>query len=245
MKTLFVFSLAVACITTRAQNIVIKDVELMGEKIIVSYDLEDSNPQNEYRLELYASKDNFASPLAKVKGDIGLEIKPGANKKIEWTVREDIGDYKGLISLEVRGKVYVPFVKLQSFNTNESYKRGKSYTVSMKAGNTNAIHVELYKGGQRISGEMNHPNNGSYTLSIPSNAKPGKDYRIKITDSKNSEDLIYSPVFKVKPKFPLVLKVIPVLAIGGLIAILGGGGEDKTTTTTTETNIPLPSPPGG
>ncbi len=224
------------------QNVVITNVELAGEKIIVSYDLEDANSQNEYKLDLYASKDNFVSPLTKVKGDVGGEIKPGLNKKIEWTVREEIGGFKGQIALEVRGKVYVPFVKLKNFNASSSYKRGKSYTLNMKAGNTNAIHVELYKGSQRVSGEMNHPNNGSYTLTIPTNAKPGKDYRIKVTDSKNNEDLIYSPFFKVKPKFPLLLKVIPVLAIGGLIATLGGGPTEPDPIT--ESNIPLPIPPG-
>lgn len=212
-------------LTVLGQKVLIKKIELAGEKIIVHYDLEDSNPGNEYKLDLYASKDNYATALTKVSGDIGAEVKPGANKKVEWTVREEIGGYKGRIALELRGKVYVPFVKLQNFSTNTSYKRGKSYNIAMKAGNTNPIHVELFKGSQRIIGENNHPNNGSYTLSVPSSAKPGKDYRIKITDSKNGDEVIYSPFFKVKPKLPLLVKVLPILAVGGVAASLGGGGS--------------------
>lgn len=225
MKGLLLITAFLMNLAAFGQTVIIKKIELAGEKIIVHYDLEDSNPGNEYKLDLYASKDNFASPLTKVRGDIGAEVKPGVNKKVEWNVREEIGGYKGRITLELRGKVYVPFVKLLNFGEKNSYKRGKSFTIAMKAGNTNPIHVELYKGSQRISGENNHPNNGSYVLSIPSSAKPGKDYRIKITDSKNSDELIYSPLFKVKPKLPLLLKVLPVLAIGGVAATLGGGSK--------------------
>ena len=239
MKHSILLSVLFITFVTSAQKVVIKKIELAGEKIIVNYDLEDSNPQNEYKLDLFASKDNFATPLAKVAGDVGLEVKPGFNKKIEWSVREELGGYKGRITLEIRGKVYIPFVKLLNFNPSASYKKGKSYNLSLKAGNTNPIHVELYKGSQRISGEMNHPNNGAYTLTIPSGSKPGKDYRIKITDSKSSEDLIYSPFFQVKPKVPFLLKVaLPVLAVGGAVAAFGGGGGSEG-----DSDIPLPPKP--
>jgi hypothetical protein len=84
---------------------------------------------------------------------------------------------------------------------------------------------------------MNHPNNGAYTLTIPGASKPGKDYRIKITDSKSSEDLIYSPFFQVKPKVPFLVKVaVPVLVIGGALAALSGGGSGNS-------DIPLPPKP--
>ena len=239
-QTIFLAAFFTSC-AVAGQNLAIKNVELDGEKIIVNYDLEDSNPRNEYKLDLYASKDNFATPLSKVSGDVGPEVKPGLNKKIIWSVREEIGGYKGRIALEIRGKVYIPFVKLQNFNAGTVYKKGKSYNLSLKAGNTNPIHVELYKGSQRISGEMNHPNNGAYTLTIPGNSKPGSDYRIKITDSKNAEELIYSPNFKVKPKVPAWLKIaVPVLVAGGIIAAIGGGGGEKPGSK----DIPLPGFPG-
>lgn len=225
-----------------SQKVIISGVELAGAKVIVHYELEDNNPNNEYLLNLYCSKDNFTTPLAKVKGDVGSEIKPGKDRKMEWSIREEYGGYKGEIALEIRGKVFVPFVKVLNFNASQSYKRGKSYDVSLKAGNTNPIHVELYKGGQRVSGEMNHPNNGAYSLSIPSNAKPGKDYRLKITDSRNSDQVVFTPFFHVIPKIPLLVKILPVVAVGGALAALsgGGGGETSQSTTTSE----IVNPPG-
>lgn len=209
----------------QAQTVVIKKVELAGEKVIVHYDLEDGNPNNEYKLDLYASRDNFTAPLTKVKGDVGAEVKPGTDRKIEWSIREEYGSYKGRLALEIKGKVYVPFVKLQNFDAGKSYKRGKSYSMSWKPGNTNPINIELYKGGQRISGEMNQPNNGGHTFFVPAQAKPGSDYRLKITDTRNSDDVLYTSNFKVKPKVPLLVKILPVVAVGGVVyALIGSGG---------------------
>lgn len=246
MKNYLVAFTFIVSLSASAQTVVIKKVELAGEKVNVFFDLEGSNSNQEFLINLYASRDNFTIPLAKVKGDVGQEVKGGTNKKIEWSLLEEYGPYKGTLALEIRGKVYTPFVKIQNFDTEQSYKRGKSYDLSLKAGSTNPINVELYKGSQRVSGEINHPNNGAYTLTIPSNAKPGSDYRLKITDSKSSSDIVYSPLFKVKPKVPTVVKLlVPVAVIGGAVVALGGSGKkDKQNGTQTDPDIVLPPFPG-
>jgi hypothetical protein len=217
--------------SVHAQKIAVKKVQLAGDKIIVHYDLEDSNPNNDYQIFLYSSQNSFSTALTHVKGDVGTDVKAGSNRKIEWSIKEELGPYKGKLSLEVRGKVYTPIVKLQGFDVAKKYKRGKTYPLTWKAGTNNPIHIELYKGSQRVIGELNHPNSGNFSLSLPSNAKPGKDYRIKFTDSKNGDEIIYSGYFKVTPKVPMLLKVAPILAVGGAAAVLlggggGGGGEN-------------------
>jgi len=230
------------------QAVTINKVELKGDKVIVHYNLENSNPSSNFLLNLYASNDNFSTPLAKVTGDVGSEVKPGANKKIEWNIRQEYGNFKGKLSLEVRGKVYTPFVKLQNFNTAASYKRGKTHELLWSPGNTDPINVELYKGNQRIQGSMNQSNNGAYSLSIPSDAKTGSDYRLKISNAKNNDEIIYSPNFKVTPKVPLLLKVLPVLVVGGAVAALSGGskGGDNNGGGGGGGEIPTPTlPPGG
>lgn len=227
MNRITMFVLVLCGISATAQTVTIRKVELVMDKVVVIYDLEDSNPNNEYLLSLYASRDNFATPLKSVTGDVGPEIKPGAGKRIEWSIMQDYGAYKGKLSLEVRGKVYVPVAKLQNFDTKKGYKRGHSHNLSWKPGNNNPINIELFKGGQRISGDMNLPNNGSHPFFFPKDAKPGSDYRLKITDPKNPDDVVYSGFFKVTPRIPIYLKVAPVVAVGVLVAILlkGNGGE--------------------
>lgn len=211
-----------------AQSVTIKKIELAGEKVIVHYDLDDSNPNNEYQLNLFASKDKFSAPLTKVKGDVGDAVKPGVDRKVEWNLMQEYGSYKGKLSLELRGRVFVPFVKLKEFDTKKAYKRGKNYDVAWRPGNTNPIHIELYKGSQRVSGELNHPNNGAFSMSISSKVKPGKDYRLKITDSKRNDEIVYSDYFTVIPKIPLIAKLIPALALVGGVAVLAGSGGSST-----------------
>jgi hypothetical protein len=223
LSAIFLFSL----FSAYSQTVVVRKVELQGEKVIVHYDLEDSNPNNEYLLNLFSSKDNFTAPLSKVTGDVGPEIKPGTGKKIEWLIRQEYGGYKGRIALEIRGRVYVPFVKLQDFDATKGFKRGKSYNLAWKVGGTSPVHIELFRGSQRVQGDLNQPNNGNFILSVPSKVKPGKEYRIKFTDSKDGSEIIYSPYFKVKPKIPLWAKIAPVAIIGGVVAILAGGKSGK------------------
>lgn len=223
MKHALLYALLFTTSLAIAQSVAIRKIEIAGTEIVVHYDLEDSNPNNEYQLSLYGSRDNFASPLTRVTGDIGPEVKPGVGKIVRWNAVGEIGNYKGRLALELRGKVYIPFVKLLNFDADRSYKRGKSYNLNWKAGNTNPIHIELYKGGQRISGEMSQPNNGNHTFYVPAGSKRGDDYRIKISDSKQSEDVLFSPVFKVKPKVPMLLKLLPFVAVAGAAYFVAGG----------------------
>lgn len=217
--------------TVFAQQVAVKKVEIAGQKIVVHYDLEDANPNNEYQIFLYSSQNSFSTALTRVSGDVGNEVKPGHNRKIVWDVTEEIGPYRGQLALEIRGNLYAPFVKLQNFDTDRTYKRGKTYEVTWKPNGSNPIHIELLKDAQRVGGKMNEPNNGITRFEIPAKVKPGKGYQIRFTDSRNSNDVIHTEYFQVKPKVPLLVKVVPLLGIGGAAVFLSGseggpGGND-------------------
>lgn len=231
MRQSLFLALVLAATAVHAQRASIKKIEIAGEKIIVHYDLEDSNPANEYQISLYASQSNFTTALTKVKGDVGNEVKAGSNKKIEWNIREELGPFKGKLSLEVRGRMFIPVAKINSISEGDKFKRGKSHVLNWKPGNNNMVNIDLLKDGNLISSQPNQPNNGSYSLYIPPHTAIGKDYALRITDSKDGQNTITSHPFTVTRKVPLLLKVVPVLAVGGLVAVLvggggGGGGED-------------------
>lgn len=228
MKVRLLIGLLLLSTLAVAQKVTIKRVEIAGEKIIVHYDLEDSNPNNEYQISLYSSQSNFGTALTKVKGDVGNEVKPGADRKIEWSVKEELGPYKGKLSLEVRGKQFVTVAKFSNITSATKMKRGKSHTITWKPGSSNPINIEFLNGGQQISAQLNQPNSGTYTLYIPKSQSKGKGYVIRITDTKNTQDIATSQPFAVTPKVPFLLKALPLLAIGGAAAALagsGGGGE--------------------
>jgi hypothetical protein len=228
------------------QKVAIKRIELAGEKIIVHYDLEDSNPNNEYQINLYSSQSNFGTALSKVSGDVGNEVKPGVDKKIIWNVREELGPYKGKLSLEIRGRMYVPIAKFTNITTATKMKRGKNHVITWKPGNNNLINIELLNGGLNVATQNNLQNNGTYTLFIPKSASKGKDYVVRITDTKNPQDVSTSAPFAVTAKIPLLLKALPILAVGGAVAALakGGSGGGDGGGNTNDSQIPLPELPG-
>lgn len=245
MRLFLAFVLFTGVFSGIAQNVQIREVEIAGKKIIVHYDLEDSNPNNEYDLALYSNRDNFSAALLRVSGDIGSEVKPGKGKKVEWDVLDELGKYNGRVAVELRGKVFTPIVKLQEFDVEKKYKKGKSYPIKWRPGNSNPINIELFKGTQRIAGEVNHPNSGSSSLSIPADAEKGGDYRIKITDTKNPSSIVYSPNFTVVPKIPMLVKVIvPLAVVGGVVVGLSGGGGEGGSQQANE-QLPYPAFPSG
>lgn len=239
MRAILLIAAVLVTSAAFSQSVIIKKVELAGENVIVHYELDDSNPNDEYMINLYSSKDNFSSPLTKVSGDVGMEVKPGTDKKIIWKIRDEYGGYKGKIALEIRGKVYVPFAKLLGFDTNRKYKKGTTVALKWKAAGSNPINIELYKGGERVGGDMSVPNNGSHSLYIPKHAKKGKDYRLKISDSRVPEEQYFTGNFKVASKFPIVAVGVGVAAVA-LVAVLV---TSKKSTSDGKSDIPDPASP--
>lgn len=218
--------LLVAVFTSTAQTVAISWVEISGSKIIVHYDLETSNPSHEFAISLFSSKDNFSAPLTKVTGDVGNEIKPGKDKKIIWDVVAELGSFKGDLELEVRGKIFVPFMRLTNFDASKKYKKGKSYPLTWTSGNMGGqIDIELYDGQTRVQSDRNVANSGKFEWVIPGSVKPGSNYRLKFTDTKNREEVIYTKEFKIVPKMPMAAKALIGLAVvgGGVAAAMAGG----------------------
>ena len=215
MKKLIFLIAIIGYVTGNAQQFNIKKVELSADKIFVYYDLLDTVSNHTYTMNLFSSKDNFISPLQKVKGDIGLEVRPGANKKIEWSAKEELGvDFKeGNISLEVKGRLYIPFIR---FDGNyETFKRGKKYEITWTGGTQqNILNFDLYQGTKKITSFPNIANVGHYTLVIPNSIKPGKEFRFRISDTRNKDQIVNTKEFSIERRVPLVYKIVPPILVG-------------------------------
>ncbi|SRR5258706_334524 len=218
-----------------AQDFAIKRVEVAGNDINLYYDLLDSVAHRTYTISLFSSKDNFISPLEKVSGDINLEVKPGANKKITWHAKEELGaTFEGKVALEVRGRIYIPFVRMDGSYT--TIKRLKDYEITWSGGTEqNILNFDLYRNGEKITSFPNIANVGHFTLNLPSSIKSGKGYNFKISDSKNKDQVVNTTQFTVKRKVPLLLKIIPFVAIGAIIPSLAKSSSS---------GISIPDAPG-
>jgi len=227
------------------QSISISRIDMQKDKLIIFFKLEDANPNHLYQVSLYASKDNFASPLTKVIGDVGTEVKPGDNKKIEWDMVKELGSYNGDLELEIRAGVFVPFVKLTSFSNEEKYKRGKAYPLLWSSGNMGGqVDIDLIKDQTRVTGDRNVPNTGKYEYAIPGSVKPGM-YQLKFTNTRNRDEYVYSEVFRIVPKVPFIAKAGAALLVGGgVYLLLNTAGGDNTTPPTESDLKRWPDIPG-
>ena len=134
---------------------------------------------------------------------------------------------------------YVPFVELDGIEQGMIFKRGKSQDIVWFGGRgDNILSFELYRGEQLIRTFEERPNTGNTKLVIPTGVKPGNNYRFRISDSKNRDEVVYSHPFEVKRKIPLGLKL-------GLSFALGvGAGILYQKLTEPEYQIPDPMLPG-
>jgi hypothetical protein len=158
---------------------------------------------------------------------VGLEVKPGNNNKFSWDAKAELGEnFSGSVSLEIRGKLYIPFVRFGGFDEYKAIKRLKPYEITWSGGTPqNILNFDLYRGEKKVMTFPNIANVGHYKLTLPKDVKPGKDYRLRISDTKNKDEVVYTGAFIVKRKTPLLLKILPVLALGYAATLLGGGGD--------------------
>ena len=124
--SLLITSLFLLSVSSIAQDLNIKKIELENEKVYLYYDLIDTLPDRVYSVNVYSSRDNFINPLNSVTGRLGLEIKPGLNNKIEVNARDEFGvEFEDKVAFEVRAKVYIPFIRIEGFENNPKIKRTK------------------------------------------------------------------------------------------------------------------------
>jgi hypothetical protein len=240
--SLFFLSL-ISSWTIQAQEFTIKQVELTSDQVLLHYDLLDTTKNRTYTIHVYSSRDNFLAPLTKVSGDAGLEVKPGLNRKVTWNSKEELGPaFEGNVALEIRGRVYIPFIRFEGFEDVTVRKRKVPFIVKWSGGTRqNILNFQLYNKEDKLVADFpNAPNDSEYKITIPTSVKPGEGYYFKISDTKNSELVVITSKFDVKRKVPLALKAIPVLAVGGLIYFLasgsGNGAPEVETPPTTPPN---------
>lgn len=208
----------------RAQQLSVDRVELNGGDVIFHYSLNDSTPGRSFMVNLYASRDNYINPLTALSGDYGTEVKAGNEKKIIWHAGRELGSsFDGKVSVEVRARVYVPFILFDDF---DKIKRGKPKNVTWRGGTRQStLNFELYnKKDEKVTTIPNISAAAGHTgLYIPTDVKTGSGYRFKIIDSKNKDQVVYTGRFAIKRKIPLVLMAVPVAVLGGVVAFTGGG----------------------
>ena len=180
---------------------------LQGEKIVITYDISADFAGDKFDISLYASSNNFSSPLQQVRGDVGKGQADGKSKRIEWDAKNELGNFKGELSFEVRAEVIAAFMLR---NEIKSAKRGKSVQLDWRGGAKNQdVKIELLKAGvsQGVVGTVT--NNGTYQWNVAANEKTGSGYQLRFI---NGKEAVTTQSFSIKHKIPTLLKILPLVA---------------------------------
>lgn len=229
MKIIIQLVFFLACNCCLAQEFSISNLELTLSGITIHYNLVDTVKARTYTIHVYSSVDKYLNPLQKVSGDIGLEVSPGINKKIVWNALEELGSsFKGDVELEVRGRVYVPFIRFEGFQDIEVRKRNVPFNVKWSGGTRqNVLNFQLYnKENKLVHVFPNVGNEFEYKVIIPTSVKPGADYYFRISDSRNKDQVVVTPSFSIRRRVPLAVKGIPLIATGITLYMLLQPGDD-------------------
>lgn len=202
-------------ICTKAQSLTNLSAIQRGNDVIVTYQL-DGDYGKAYTVSLYASNNDFGSPLRLVQGDVASKrVLPGSNKTITWRALDELRTFDGDISFEIRA---VPAVPLFSNIAAEApkVKRGKQIMLTWAGGlPREQIGIELVKEGETVNlGTMD--NSGRFLYAVPKKMKTGT-YAIRVLQGG---EVTTGNAFKVQPKIPMLVKLVPLVAVGTVVVIV-------------------------
>jgi hypothetical protein len=207
-------------------------------KAKITYDLTGNGDTNQvYSISIYSSHNNYTSPLTRVTGDIGKNVFAGVDKIIVWNIIEELEAYKGEVTFKVKGEMIIAPLTFKTPMQGSTVRRGKKTKVLWNGGRKDqSIKLELYEKNILVKTLNEEKNKGAYEWQLPKDFKRG-NYTMKLS---GGSETIQSEEFKVKARIPLVVKVLPVLLIGGAVSFfaLGDEGGEKSA------NDNLPAAPG-
>ncbi len=210
-----------------------------GDRVIITYDLVGGQPDQTFSVEVYASHDNYQSPIKQVIGDVGPSVKAGTNKTVAWNAAGELQQFRGDITFELRGKPLVLKFSFRSPVVGAKVRKGKSTTIQWQGGTPmQDVKITLHNGDRFITDVAKTLNRGIYEWRIPKDLDKGEGYFLRLTAG---EQTVESGKFRVKGKAMVLLKLTPLLAAGAIIPFLGGDSPGPGPVSPEES--PLPGPP--
>jgi hypothetical protein len=241
----FILGILLLCIgSATAQNISNFAAHFDGEQVIMTYDLLTDDDADRFDISLYSSIDNFQQKLSLLIGDAGENIEPGTGKRITWDAKRSLPEkFDQEVIFKIKANLMVSLnhpnrLALKPLDFN-AYKRDGVVNMEWNGGKANEqITIELLKENEVVSKITDVENNNLYSWNIPKKTKTGKEYSIRISKTENPLIQAATIPFEIKPKVSLLTKLIPVLVVGGVVAVLSGGSDEEAP------DLPGPPKPG-
>ena len=87
----------------QAQQITEVTQQVVGNKVIIKYNILEAKDDQAFDVSLYLSQDNFSKALHSVSGNgIGEDVSPGSDRTVIWDVLRDFPKLVGDFNFEIR-----------------------------------------------------------------------------------------------------------------------------------------------
>ncbi len=122
----------------------------------------------------------------------------------------------------------------------KSYKRGSTLELTWTAGSTtDRVTIELLQDTVVNTMAKDTLNVKRYAWDIPPKMKTGDNYQIRVVRTGTTDILFITDRFAIKRKVPLLLILVPAVAVvGTTVAIAGGSGGSSSSN-----DLPMPVKP--
>ncbi len=218
---LTIVAVAFCARTATAQKISQIRVSQEGNDVLLRYNLTGEDGKA-YHISLYASHDRYSAPLQRVEGDVGdKRLLPGIDKSIRWRAMDELKNFDGDISFELRAVAAPPLFTAVMASTAK-VKRGREVTITWAGGMKENLSVELVKGaGVVLAGNIE--NTGKLAYTVPKKVKTGT-YAITL---RQSGETVTGGTIVIKAKYPLWLKLTPIVVGVAVWQLLPDSTEDE------------------
>jgi hypothetical protein len=231
-------------LTLRAQILENINASFDGERVTVSYALNHTEASQKFIIAFYSSHDNFTQPI-QVTGDAGENVLPGAAKRVVWDAKSALpSEFDGDLRIKIKAtKMAAPELVFEPLSL-KTYKKGRTISMKWTGGfPSDKVTIELQKSkvtDLRVAEQID--NSGAYEWKMPKSVK-GKNYQLTLTNSSNPADPVTSSEFRVKPRTPFLVKILPILAAGVVAVILSGDDDGGPDGPTGDSVLPAPIKP--
>jgi len=224
-RIVLIASIVFATSISFCQEIKIVQTEFYNNEIIIHYELNDTQQGNLYLVSVFSSHDQFSNPLKFVVGDVGGEISPGVNKKIVWKINKELENINSRIVIELRGVLSIPIAKFTNIKKEMTWRRGRHHILTWHAGNNHLLNLQLLSNGKKVWEEKSVANSGIHHFKLPIKIPKGKNYSIRLVDSKNENVYSTSKEFKIKAKHSLAFKSLLFVSASLVYFLLNNSGN--------------------
>jgi len=237
----FAFSLllGLSFLNLKAQTLENINASFDGEIVTVSYVLNHTESNQKFKIALYSSHDNYTQPLV-VTGDAGENVLPGKAKRVVWNAKSMLpSEFDNDIRFKIKAiKMAAPALVFEPLAL-KTYKKGRTISMQWTGGfPSDKVTIELYKNNVRsllVAEKIN--NSQTYEWKMPNSVK-GKNYTLSISNTERPNEKAATQSFTVKPRTPFLVKMLPLLVIGGVAVLLLDDDPDPVD----PTNDILPGP---